>query len=332
VHSFVTNSTRILKKIGDMEFETPQKRSRMSTGQYVDMTPAKQTPETQVPYTDQAGQNVVVCSCDIDVTRSGVRRNLIHVSDTFSTSTMRAVKCNHLYIENVYGNLGSDDTSRETNGLIEFEYTDHLGVSGVHVADFATTHSNTMYRIQWNKNHHAFAADNILGLNLFHEIKTKFDALISHVLFTVSLNEPYDGRLRISFPVSGVRNLKILTPSVLFGTDGYTREQLLNQGAFGGVWLSPNVPLEGSIQLAHLTMSGLVDNTLTSRSSTTFNTLATVPLANRYAEFIHEGPFPTVQLETTRRHPSDIALQLVDKDGNPMPPTVRWVAHLTLFK
>lgn len=309
---------------------TASKKRSIGSGNVVDMTPGERTVESQVQYTDQASQSVVVSSDDID--RSGQFQSAVAVGLAFSTNTIRAIRCDSLVIDNTYGNLGSDAKSSATYGKLSFELQDGAGPVGTHHIAFHTDGAMVMHRIVWNYSHtnHLQVAEK-LGLNFFKELALKIDALPGVSTTAVSLDlERGTPRLRVKM-VNTSHKIRFITPHVLLGTHGYTVDQLLAQ-PLSNEWFSPNPPHECPITMAHLSVNGFNENTMTSISTSAINTIATSVLVGEYGNVVRAGPFPTLQLETTRRSPGLIQIQLVTNSGHPVPPAMRWFAHLTLFK
>lgn len=310
---------------------TASKKRSIGSGNVVDMTPGERTVESQVQYTDQASQSVVVSSDDID--RRGQFESAVAVGLAFSTNTIRAIRCDSLVIDNTYGNLGSDDASSATYGKLSFQIQDGAGPVDTHFYDFQT-HYNAMamHRIVWDSSHtEPLKIDEKIGLNFFKELALAINSVPGVSLTAVSLDlDRGTPRLRVQM-VNPSYKIRFITPNVLLGTQGYTEAQLKAQPLLNE-WFSPNPPHECPITMAHLSVNGFNENTMTSISTSAINTVATSVLVGEYGNVVRAGPFPTLQLETTRRSPGLIQIQLVTNSGDPVPPAMRWFAHLTLFK
>lgn len=321
-----------------MDDSMPNKRKYASTQNVVDMTAAVKTPESQVPFTDQKSQFVVVSSDDMDISRTSA----LYVGPSHATTTIRAIRCDRLYVEPLYGNLGSVVESDENYGTIRVE------MEGVGVSEFnfttlvaAKDNEHTNYMFQWNsKGNHTnvgqYGFDDRLGVNFFQMFRDSLRNAAGFGLSNsveVSLNSPKDGRLRISTG-DALKRIRIVSPHAICGTRGYTTTQLSDStfNPFSDTWLSPHNPSVSSISMCHLTLSGFTENTKVAHHGTLINTLATVVIADSYLRSIEKGPFPTVQLGTTRRYPGDLRLQLVTCKQTPLPGNTRWIAHLTLFE
>lgn len=320
-----------IDRMFDENYTASKKRSIGSVN-VVDMTPGERTVESQVQYTDQASQSVVVSSDDID--RGGHFQSAVAVGLAFSTNTIRAIRCDSLVIDNTYGNLGSNSASSATYGKLSFQLQNGAGPVSDHNIEFQNIANGAMvmHRIVWDYSHtnHLQVAEKI-GLNFFKELALKIDEVPGVSLTAVSLDlERGTPRLRVKM-VNSLYKIRFVTPHVLLGTHGYTVDQLKAQPLLNE-WFSPNPPHECPITMAHLSVNGFNENTMTSISTSAINTIATSVLVGEYGNVVRAGPFPTLQLETTRRSPGLIQIQLVTNSGDPVPPAMRWFAHLTLFK
>jgi hypothetical protein len=193
----------------------------------------------------------------------------------------------------------------------------------------------TMHRIVWDHDEsNTIIVAEKKGLNFFYElahaINTSFfgyGVTSTHVSLDKVNGTP---KLRIKMDNSD-HKIRVLTPHVLLGTHGYTEAQLKDV-PLTNEWFSPNFPHECPITMAHLSVNGFYENTMTSITTSPMNTIATSVLIGEYGNVVKAGPFPTLQLETTRRSPGLLQVQLITNTGDPVPPAIRWFAHITLFK
>jgi hypothetical protein len=315
-----------------MDDSMRNKRRLISTQNVVDMTAAPRTPESQVPYTDQKSQFVVVSSDDMDNSLAAVSLGA-YVGPSHATTTIRAIRCDKLYVEPVYGNLGSMNPIDEESGkiIVEIDGTNHD-------LDFFTDNTETVYKFKWNtvEDVNTVNADTSfsdeLGENFFRILRKKLRDIDNSIHPTISLNLPSDGRLRID--TGSAKTFRFKSPHAICGTRGYSVEQLADTtlNPANATYLSPHNPSIASISMCHLQLSGVIENTKIAHQSSLVNTLGTIVVADRYMSHKESGPFPTVQLGTTRRYPGDLRLQLVTCKQRPMSNKTRWIAHLTIFE
>lgn len=319
----------------DENYNASKKRV-IGSGNVVDMTPGERTVESQVQYTDQASQSIVVSSDDID--REGSFQSAVAVGLAFSTNTIRAIRCDSLVIDNTYGNLGSENGLSATYGRIAYEFQSGTGTVYPGSKEFQsiTNGAWTMHRIVWDHNELSpLIVTEKKGLNFFQELAHAIDVsfFAAHGVNATAVSLDKDNgtpKLRIKMHNAN-HKIRILTPHVLLGTHGHTAAQLKDKPLVNE-WFSPNFPHECPITMAHLSVNGFYENTMTSITTSPMNTIATSVLVGEYGNVVKAGPFPTLQLETTRRSPGLLQIQLITNTGDPVPPAVRWFAHITLFK